>query len=68
MRLLLLILIEMINIFNMVTRPHSALSSPLILVLLSMIKSSSAEIIKPMGEWLCNYCAMVSDFSKESSS
>jgi hypothetical protein len=27
------------------------LSSPL-------ISAASAEIIKPFGEWLCNYCAM----------
>ena len=29
-----------------------------IIVIFSVIVSVRAEIIKPWGEWLCNYCAM----------
>ena len=28
------------------------------------IDSAKAEIIKPLGEWICNYCAMGKDFLK----
>ena len=29
-----------------------------LLVTMLMVHDSTAEIIKPYGEWLCNYCAM----------
>jgi len=38
-------------------RTRMATSLP-VLLLLSLQHSAGAEIIKPMGEWLCNYCAM----------
>ena len=30
----------------------------IVIVLFSVLANVKAEIIKPWGEWMCNYCAM----------
>ena len=40
------------------TRMLNTLPSVILLLVSTTIKQTTAEIIKPLGEWICNYCAM----------